>query len=82
VLAGKTRDISLTGLSVELPSAGDSLTEKPRSVVLRVMPGNGRVISIRGEVEWMVEANPKVTLGVKFTFEELGRLLLKESKAS
>lgn len=81
VLSGRTKDLSNTGISVELPLEEPLKTEVPETVVLRVNSGNGRIISIRGEVEWMVEKNPKITLGIKFTFEDLGRLLWRELKA-
>ena len=76
-LKGRTKNIGLYGLSVELPppESGSNNGEIPKQVLLKVHPEGGLAFSLRGEVTWQVENEEKRFVGIRFSDVEKGKAL-------
>ncbi|MDP2688581.1 MAG: PilZ domain-containing protein, partial [Deltaproteobacteria bacterium] len=68
---GKTREISLSGLSMEV--SGEETV--PKDVLMTIQPEGSQTITVKGEVVWQVREKSKRLVGVRFSDPEDGRAL-------
>jgi cellulose synthase (UDP-forming) len=82
-LKGRTKNIGLYGLSVELPPSnnGNKNGRIPKDVLLKVHPKGGLAFSLKGEVTWQVENKENRFVGIRFKDMEKGKALWDDIKA-
>ncbi len=68
---GKTREISLSGLSMEV--SGEETV--PKEVLMTIQPKGSQTITVKGEVVWQVREKSKRLVGVRFSDPEDGKAL-------
>jgi cellulose synthase (UDP-forming) len=83
-LEGRTKNIGLYGLSIEIPAVNNGSGENsgkntiPKDVLLKVHPKSGLAFLLKGEVTWQVQNKDKRYLGIRFKDVEKGKALWDE----
>jgi cellulose synthase (UDP-forming) len=86
-LEGRTKNIGLYGLSIEIPFVNNGSGERsgknaiPKDVLLNVHPKGSLAFSLKGEVTWQVQNKDKRYLGIRFKDEEKGKALWDELRS-